>query len=78
MAPSGYPSNAAYPAALDPLTPKVTADDGGDFSGLLQPKHQHDNVATLTATNVTSTTLVATTINAIIDTLIDAGIMKAS
>lgn len=73
-----YPSDAAYPAALDPLDPKVTADNGGDFSALLQPEHQVTHVATLTATNITSTTLTATTINGIIDALVAVGIMKAS
>lgn len=69
--PSGYPSNAAYPAALDPLTPKVTADNGGDFAGLLQPEHQAPHVTAGAAYD-------QTVIAGIITALVSAGIMKAS
>ena len=69
--PSGYPSNAAYPAALTPLDPKVTADNGGDFAGLLQPEHQAAHVASTVAYD-------QTVITAIIAALVNAGIMKAS
>lgn len=64
---SGNPGN------LTPLTPKVTADNGGDFAGLLQPEHQAAFVADPVdaGTNLTATA-------AILDALIAAGIMKAS
>lgn len=68
---SGNPSNAAYPAALDALEPKVTADNGGDFDALLQPKHQAAYTAVGAAYSQAEVT-------AIRDALVNAGIMKAS
>lgn len=68
-----YPSNAAYPAAKDPITPKVTADNGGDFSGLLQQSHKMALVATPTdlATSIAA-------ITAIKAGLIALGLMSAT
>lgn len=70
---SGNPSNAAYPQALDPLTPKVTADNGGDFSALLQPEHQRAFRAD--ATDAATTMALANGLKA---DLIALGLMKAS
>ena len=70
---TSYPSNAAYPAALDPLTPKVTADNGGDFAGLVQPEHKMGLVATPTDL---ATAIAA--ITAIKAGLIALGLMKSS
>lgn len=69
---------SSNPSNLAALPAKQTADNGGEFAALLQPKHRATNVATLTATEVTSTTLVATTINGILSALVAAGIMKSS
>lgn len=71
--PSGYPGNSAYPAALNPITPKVTADNGGDFSGILQDEHKMALVATPTdlATSIAAITAIKTG-------LIALGLMKAT
>jgi len=70
---SGNPSNAAYPAALDALEPKVTADNGGAFADLLQPKHQRPFRAD--ATDAATTQALANGLKA---DLIALGLMKAS
>lgn len=69
---SGNPSAAAYPAALDPITPKVL-EDGGDFSGILQSKHQRAFRAD--ATDAATTMALANGLKA---DLIALGLMKAS
>lgn len=59
------------PNNLTALDPKVTADNGGDFEGLLQPKHQ----APFTAVGAA---YAQAEVTAIRDALVAAGIMKAS
>lgn len=59
------------PNALAALTASVTADNGGTFGALLQPRNQ---VALLADATDLATAL--TRINLLIDALIAAGIMK--
>lgn len=73
---TSYPSDAAYPSALGPLDPKVTADNGGDFSALLQPEHQAAFQADLA--DDAAGAAIAAAVNGLRDVLVSAGLMKAS
>lgn len=61
------------PTAKAALTPKVTGDNGGKFGGLLQPIHQAAFVA-----DPTDLPTALTSIIAIRNALVSAGIMKSS
>jgi hypothetical protein len=65
--------SVADPAALAAIPPKITADNGGTFEGLLQNAHREAFVADPTdlATALTATI-------AIRDALIALGLMKAA
>lgn len=64
---------ATPPMNLPPLAPKVTADNGATFAGLLQPKHQAAFLA-----DATDLPTAITRITAIIDVLIASGLMKSA
>ena len=59
------------PTNLAALPAKQTADNGGDFAGLLQPKHR----VAFTAVSATPTQAEVTAIR---NALVAAGIMKSS
>lgn len=79
--------SAQDPQALAAVSPKVV-DNGGNFSGLLQPKHQAAYAAPVDNTAATNTSpygytqaqanAIIANLNAATAALIAAGLMKAS
>lgn len=59
------------PTNLTALTPKVTADNGGPFGGLLQPSHQSAYTSVSASPTQAEVTALRTAI-------VSAGIMKAA
>lgn len=62
---------SANPSNKKALDPKVTADNGGDFAGLMQPNHK-------VAFQAIGAAFSQAEVTALRDALIVAGIMKSS